>query len=111
LGHIISKKGIEVDPDKVQTVRDFPVPRNATEVHAFQGLFNYFRRFIPNFDKIANVLTDLEHFHRGAEFSKIDMMDHFRKCQSPPRTLFTNRFRNHFANPTIEYFLSQIRQI
>jgi hypothetical protein len=30
LGHIISKHGIEVDPDKVQAVRDFPVPLNIT---------------------------------------------------------------------------------
>jgi Reverse transcriptase (RNA-dependent DNA polymerase) len=33
LGHIISKNGIEIDPDKVQAVRDFPFPRNTTEVH------------------------------------------------------------------------------
>jgi hypothetical protein len=38
LGHVISKNGIEVDPDKVQAVRDFPVPKNTTEVRAFHGL-------------------------------------------------------------------------
>jgi hypothetical protein len=38
LGHVISKHGI--DPDKVQSVRDFPVPRNTTEARAFQGLSN-----------------------------------------------------------------------
>jgi hypothetical protein len=42
LAHIISKHGIEVDPDEVQAVRDFPVPRNITEVRAFHGLCNYF---------------------------------------------------------------------
>jgi Reverse transcriptase (RNA-dependent DNA polymerase) len=59
LGHIISKHRIKVDPDKVQAVRDFPVPRNNTEVRAFHGLCNYFRRFIPNFGKTAKALTDL----------------------------------------------------
>jgi Reverse transcriptase (RNA-dependent DNA polymerase) len=59
LGHIISEHGIEVDPDKVQAVRDFPAPRNTTEVRAFHGLCNYFRRFIPNFGKTAKALTDL----------------------------------------------------
>jgi hypothetical protein len=40
LGHIISKHGIEVDPDKVQAVRDFFVPQNTSEVRAFHGLCN-----------------------------------------------------------------------
>jgi hypothetical protein len=43
LGHIICKHGIEVDPDKLQAVRDFSVPRNTTEVREFHGLCNYFR--------------------------------------------------------------------
>jgi hypothetical protein len=59
LGHIISKHGIEVDPDKFQAVRDFSVFRNTTEVRAFHGLCNYFRRFIPNFGETAKAPTDL----------------------------------------------------
>jgi hypothetical protein len=59
LGHIISKHWIKIDPDKVQAVRDFPVPRGITEVSAFHGLCNYFRRFIPNFGATAKALTDL----------------------------------------------------
>jgi hypothetical protein len=59
LGHIISKNGIEVDPDKVQAVRDFPVPKNTTEVGAFHCLCTFFRRFIPNFGETAKVLKDL----------------------------------------------------
>jgi hypothetical protein len=43
----------------VQPVRDFPVPKNTTEVRAFYGLCNYFRRFIPNFGETAKVLTGL----------------------------------------------------
>jgi hypothetical protein len=59
LGHIISKNGIEVDPDKRQAVCDFPIPKNTTEVRAFHGLCNYFRPLFPNFGEIAKVLTDL----------------------------------------------------
>jgi Reverse transcriptase (RNA-dependent DNA polymerase) len=59
LEHIISIRETEVDPDKVQAVRDFPVPRNTTEVRSFHGLCNYFRRFIPNFGETAKALTDL----------------------------------------------------
>jgi RNase H-like domain found in reverse transcriptase len=59
LGHIISKHGIEVDPDKAQAVRAFHVPLNSTQVRAFHSLFNYFRRFIPNFGETAKALTNL----------------------------------------------------
>jgi hypothetical protein len=38
LGHINSKHRIEVDPDKEQAVRDFPLSRNITDVRAFNGL-------------------------------------------------------------------------
>jgi hypothetical protein len=58
-GHIIFKHGIEVDLDKVQAVREFPVPRNTIEVRAFYGFCNYFRRFIPNFGETEKALTDL----------------------------------------------------
>jgi RNase H-like domain found in reverse transcriptase len=40
-------------------VRDFPVSKTTTEVRAFHGLCNYFRRFIPNFGGIAKPLTNL----------------------------------------------------
>jgi Reverse transcriptase (RNA-dependent DNA polymerase)/RNase H-like domain found in reverse transcriptase len=59
LGHVISKDGVEVDSHKVQAVRNFPVPKNTTEVRAFHGMCNYFRRFIPNFGEIAKPLTSL----------------------------------------------------
>ena len=37
LGHIVSQKGIEVDPDKVKTIREMPPPKNEKEVQGFIG--------------------------------------------------------------------------
>ena len=56
LGHIISENGIEVDPDKVEKVREYPVPGNLKTLQQFLGLASYYRRFISNFSKIANPL-------------------------------------------------------
>jgi len=53
LGHIISNKGREPDPDKLQGVRGFPTPRNKSDVRAFLGLAGYYRQYIRNFAKIS----------------------------------------------------------
>jgi hypothetical protein len=60
LGHIISKEGIDVDPEKVEAIREWSVPRNVEEVRSFMGLASYFKRFIDGFSKIAYPITSLQ---------------------------------------------------
>ena len=38
LGHILSKEGVSVDPEKIEKVKNFPVPRSQTELKSFLGL-------------------------------------------------------------------------
>ncbi|XP_075479425.1 uncharacterized protein LOC142520308 [Primulina tabacum] len=38
LGHVISSSGIEVDPSKVETVKEWVETKNASEIHIFLGL-------------------------------------------------------------------------
>ena len=59
LGHIVSKEGIKVDPAKIEAVRDWPRPKNASEVRSFLGLAGYYRRFVEGFSKIATALTEV----------------------------------------------------
>jgi hypothetical protein len=59
LGHVISAKGIAVDLDKVQEVLDWKSPRSVTQIRSFLILAGYYRRFIPNFSKIAKPMTKL----------------------------------------------------
>ena len=61
LGHTLSKEGISPNPEKVQKVKDWPVPSNAKEVHSFLGLVSYYCQFIPQFAKWANPLHELIH--------------------------------------------------
>ena len=61
LGHILSKDGISLNPDKISKVRDWPVPKMVKEVHSFLGLASYYQSFIPQFTKWANPLHDLIH--------------------------------------------------
>ncbi|WVZ89888.1 LOW QUALITY PROTEIN: hypothetical protein U9M48_036237 [Paspalum notatum var. saurae] len=60
LGHVLSEKGIPIDPSKMQEVLDWDQPQNVTEVKSFLGLAGYYRRFIENFSKIAKAMTKLQ---------------------------------------------------
>ena len=53
LGHVISKEGISTDPKKIMAVTEQPQTTTVTELRSFLGFVSYYRRFIPNFSKVA----------------------------------------------------------
>ncbi|KAF2878861.1 hypothetical protein ILUMI_27311 [Ignelater luminosus] len=57
LDHIISGNGIQVDPDKLQALKSFPIPTSVKKVIEFLGLGGWYRRFINHFAHIAEPLT------------------------------------------------------
>ena len=59
LGHIVGSDGIRMDPKKVDAIRNWPVPKDMTELRSFVGLANYFRRFIAHFSSLAAPLTSM----------------------------------------------------
>ena len=59
LGHILTAEGLVVDPAKIEAVKEWEQPYNATDIWSFLGLARYYRRFIENFFKIAKPMTNL----------------------------------------------------
>ena len=59
VGHIVSQKGIETDPEKTEKVRNWPRPQTPEEVRRFLGFCGYYRRFVKDFSKIAKPLNEL----------------------------------------------------
>ncbi|KAJ1591325.1 hypothetical protein NDA15_005468 [Ustilago hordei] len=59
LGYIIKPTGIEMDPEKVRTVKEWPMPESIHDIQRFLGFANFYRRFIAHFARIAKPLTSL----------------------------------------------------
>lgn len=59
LGHKIGGGVVTPIWDIVEGVQNFPQPLTKRNVRAFLGLTGYYRKFVPNFAKLAKPLTDL----------------------------------------------------
>jgi hypothetical protein len=79
LGHTISEGGKVVDPDKVQDVMNWKPPTIVRQIQSFLGLAGYYRRFIPDFSRIAKPMKEL--LKKGARF------EWGQKCEDAFHTL------------------------
>eukprot|EP00253_Pinus_taeda_P015145 PITA_15145 len=59
LGHIISKYGIRIDPERIQAILQIPYPRNIKELQEFLGKINFLRSFIPNQAELIRLLRNM----------------------------------------------------
>lgn len=60
LGHIITKEGIAVDPEKIKTIMEWPTPKDVADIRSFMGLAGYYRRFVEGFSRVAYPITSLQ---------------------------------------------------
>ena len=59
LGHIVSAKGIQVDPDRTDAISKIPIPTSMKHLRSFLGAANFYRRFIEGFSSVAQPLFKL----------------------------------------------------
>ena len=66
LGHIVSHEGVKVDPNKIKTIMEWPIPKTIKKMRGFLGLTGYYRRFVKNYGHIVAPHTTLlkkDYFH------------------------------------------------
>ena len=59
LGHIVSHRGVKVDPNKFKAMMDWPIPKTLKNLRGFLGLIGYYRKFVWNYQRIVTPLTTI----------------------------------------------------
>lgn len=59
LGHIVSKNGFIIDPERITAILSLPLPAHKKGLQSFLGKINFFRRFIPNIAALLQPLTTM----------------------------------------------------
>ena len=86
-GHIVSEKGIKLDHDKIEAIKNAPHPTTASEVRSFMGLTNCCSRYMPDYSSLTFPLRQLT--KKNAKFPGITIT---RKHSS------TQECHHHFAS-------------
>ena len=67
---MVSKRGIEIDPDKVRAIQDLPPPRTQKKVRSFMGRLNYIACFISQMTTKCNLIFKMLRKHNSNKWDK-----------------------------------------
>jgi len=111
LGYIVCPEGVKVDPERVKTIQEWPMPKTVRDIRVFIGFMNYYRRFIAKFSEIALPLTNLTkkppsaarggHAQRREESQKIEIGTEARRAFEHLKDAFLSVPILAHYNPTL----------
>jgi len=59
MGHLITKEGLQPDPEKVKAVKEMPKPTSKKELMSLLGFVNYLSKFLPRLSEVAQPLREM----------------------------------------------------
>lgn len=91
LGHIVSSEGVKPNPEKIEAVKKFPIPKTPKQIKSFLGLLGYYRKFIKDFANLTKPMTECLRKDK-----KITMNPEYVNCFEKCKTLLCE-------NPILQY--------
>ena len=101
LGHIISSRGVAIDPAKTADMLRWPTPTSTTELRTFLGLTGYYRKFVQKYDILAKRLTNvlrLKTFQWSAQAQ--EAVDNLKVAMTKTPVLALSNFQEQFTVET-----------
>lgn len=59
MGQMFSESGMQIDPDRIESLCKLEIPKNKNELQRIIGSFNYVRRYIKNMAEYMHLLCEL----------------------------------------------------
>lgn len=59
LSYIIDELGMRPNPEKIQSILDYPAPKDRTQLRQFNGLVNWYHRHLKNITRVQGSLNKL----------------------------------------------------
>ncbi|GET03433.1 retroviral-like aspartic protease 1 [Rhizophagus clarus] len=98
LGHVVSHHSIQTDPEKLRVIREFPVPKDLTQLRDFITLASYYQKFVKNFSRIVEPLNRL--LKKNTPFvwrnDQVDSFKYLKNCLMTPPILSYPNFKKPF---------------
>lgn len=71
LGHVLSAEGISADPSRIAPLIEMSAPTSLEEGRRVMGTLGYYRRFVPDYAKLAGPIYDLFKGKQGWAWTKV----------------------------------------
>lgn len=102
LGHVVSGDGIKPNPKRVEGIQKQVILKTVKEIQSFLGLSGYYRKFIPDYAKIAKPMT-----LRLKKDSKIDINNKdYKESFEKLRTILMSSMVLQYPNFEEEFHLT-----
>ena len=89
LGWILEAGTLSADPEKIEALKNWPVPETKQELRSFIGFVNFYRRLIPKCSAMLAPLTDLTKGDVPNGLKSVWTDDHQRAFEEAKRVLTT----------------------
>jgi hypothetical protein len=67
---IVTPEGVEIEPDRVRTITEWPEPTCHCRIQVFLSFANFYRRFINSVSHLAKLMTDMLKGEENDNFSR-----------------------------------------